>query len=270
MNRLFSFDLDGTLLNNEGSIFIENIEAIEKASKKGHKIAIATGRNYIYAQLAIKQYWGLFDYFVGCNGGIMHSIRERKVYLEEEKISFDFVPSIIDEIKEVGGTIQISTDKDVFVEMYIYEHNLKIISDNVKKNFFDSFKRVKDMDEEDKKSIIQISVHFEEHNLRKYWTKWNELYGLQYEFTITSKNNIDINLKNINKLMRIKEIAKIEDVLYENVFVFGDSQNDNQALEYYNNTYAMENSLPETKKSAKNIIGNNNSKDISKAILKNI
>ena len=101
----------------------------------------------------------------------MHSIRERKVYLEEEKISFDFVPSIIDEIKEVGGTIQISTDKDVFVEMYIYEHNLKIISDNVKKNFFDSFKRVKDMDEEDKKSIIQISVHFEEHNLRKYWTK---------------------------------------------------------------------------------------------------
>ena len=37
-----------------------------------------------------------------------------------------------------------------------------------------------------------------------------------------------------------------------------------------NNTYAMENSLPETKKSAKNIIGNNNSKDISKAILKNI
>ena len=56
MKKLFSFDLDGTLLNNEGSIFIENIEAIEKASKKGHKIAIATGRNYIYAQLAIKQY----------------------------------------------------------------------------------------------------------------------------------------------------------------------------------------------------------------------
>ncbi|MBR2055769.1 MAG: HAD hydrolase family protein, partial [Mycoplasmataceae bacterium] len=122
MKKLFSFDLDGTLLNNEGSIFIENIEAIEKASKKGHKIAIATGRNYIYAQLATKQYWGLFDYFVGCNGGIMHSIRERKIYLEEEKISFDFVPSIIEEIKEVGGTIQISTDKDVFVEMYIYEH----------------------------------------------------------------------------------------------------------------------------------------------------
>ena len=29
MKKLFSFDLDGTLLNNEGSIFIENIEAIE-------------------------------------------------------------------------------------------------------------------------------------------------------------------------------------------------------------------------------------------------
>ena len=34
MKKLFSFDLDGTLLNNEGSIFIENIEAIEKASGK--------------------------------------------------------------------------------------------------------------------------------------------------------------------------------------------------------------------------------------------
>ena len=35
---------------------MERLSSIEKASKKGHKIAIATGRNYIYAQLAIKQY----------------------------------------------------------------------------------------------------------------------------------------------------------------------------------------------------------------------
>ena len=68
----------------------------------------------------------------------------------------------------------------------------------------------------------------------------------------------------------IKEIVKLEEIKFDNVFVFGDSQNDIKGLEYYNNTYAMENALEETKKAAKNIIGSNDSNAIVKVVMKNI
>lgn len=266
---MFVFDLDGTLLNSKSEISEENLKALEKAKEKGHKLIIATGRNYIYTQLVVKNHWGLFDYYIGCNGAILNSIHERKFDIGEQKIDFDFVLKIIEKIKAIGGTIQVSTIWGVFTDFFIPD-GVNIISEQTKKTLFDPFPMVSEMSDEEKKSIIQISVHLEEHVVRKCWEEWEELYGNDYELTITSKRNIDINLKNISKLSRTKEIAKMENIDYENVFVFGDSQNDLKGLEYYNNTYAMENALEDVKKVAKNVIGNNDSKDIGKVVLKNI
>ncbi len=267
--KLFAFDLDGTLLNSDSQLSNENIKALKAAGDRGHILMMATGRNYIYSQLALKQHWGLFNYFVGCNGSIIHSIKERDLKSKNNKLSFDFVMEILDEIKSVGGTIQVSTEWEVFTD-YLLPESVKLLRDGIKERLFDPYPSVFEMSEENKKAIVQISVHFEEHNVRKMQQKWIEQYGDAYEFTITSKHNIDINLKDICKLNAIKEIVKLENIDYENVFVFGDTQNDIKGLEYYNNTYAMENGLPETKKAAKHVIGNNDSDAIAKVIFKNI
>lgn len=270
MNRkLFSFDLDGTLLNSEGKLLKQNKDALILAKDKGHILVAATGRNYIYSQIPLKESWDLFDYFVGCNGAIVHEIKERKIISDFSKIPFQFVLDILYEIKEVGGTIQVSTEWNVFTDIYIdnYESVIKSIT---KERLFDPFPSIFDMDEKEKDSIIQISIHLEEFNVRKYWNKWVSEFGDKYEFTITSKNNIDINVRNISKLNSIKEISLKENIPYSNVFVFGDSQNDMKALEYFNNSYAMKNALDEVKKIAKNIIGDNDSNDIAKIVLKNI
>ena len=87
--KLFSFDLDGTLLNSESKLSEENIAALEAARNKGHVLVAATGRNYIYSQLVLKEHWGLFDYYVGCNGAIVHHIHDRKLVSSENKISYD-------------------------------------------------------------------------------------------------------------------------------------------------------------------------------------
>lgn len=272
MNRkkMFAFDLDGTLLNSEMELSKENIEALKEARKKGHVLVMATGRNYIYSQMPMKEHWGLFDYYIGCNGAIIHSIHERDVITyKDNKIPFDFVMDIIHEVRKIGGTVQVSTEWNVFVGYYFTDVDTVIPTAN-KERFFDPYQSVFDMKEEDKASIIQISVHFKEHNVKKYWEKWNKEFGDVYELTITSKHNIDINLKDISKLSAMKEIVKIENILYDDVFVFGDSENDIKGLEYFNNTYAMENALPQAKQAAKHVIGSNNSKDIAKIVLKNI
>ncbi|MBD5423103.1 MAG: Cof-type HAD-IIB family hydrolase [Mycoplasma sp.] len=268
--KLFAFDLDGTLLNSKMELSNDNIEALIAAKNAGHVLVMATGRNYIYSQISLKEHWGLFDYYIGCNGAIIHSIHERDVITNKDnKIPFDFIMEIIHEVRKIGGTVQVSTEWDVFVGYYLNEENSVIPKSN-KERFFDPYSSVFDMEEKDKKSIVQISVHLEEHNIRKYWELWNKSFGDKYELTITSKHNIDINLIGISKLSAIKEIVKLENILYEDVFVFGDSQNDIKGLEYYNNTYAMENALWDAKQAAKHIIGDNNSKDISKIVMKNI
>lgn len=268
--KLFAFDLDGTLLNSKSELSKENYNALLKASKAGHILLMVTGRNYIYAQMAIKEYWGVFNYFVGCNGAIIHSIHNRDLIdIDDNKIPFDFVMEIIHETREIGGTLQISTEWEVFVKYYLSEDSTVIPPIN-KQRLFDPFQSIFDMDDKNKKSIVQISVHLEEHNVRKYKDLWVEKYGDQYEFTITSKHNIDINRKKISKLKAIKSIVKMENILYDDVFVFGDSQNDIKGLEYYNNTYAMDNAFEEVKNASKHVIGNNDSSDIAKIILKNI
>ncbi len=267
--KLFAFDLDGTLLNSEQKLSKENIAALELAQSKGHILVITTGRNYIYSQFCLKESWGFFNYFAGCNGAIIHSINNRNLINPyRNKIDFSFVEQIINEIKDSSSTIQVSTEWEVFTDEWIKE-GIQVISPKSKERFIDPFPSISAMTEDDKKSIVQISVHVEQFEIRKTRDAWEEKYP-DYEFTITSPNNIDINWKNINKLSAIKEICKLENIEYENVFVFGDSQNDIKGLNYYNNTYAMENALPEVKKIAKNIIGNNDSDAIAKVIIKNV
>lgn len=267
--KLFAFDLDGTLLNSNQELSKDNVNALEQARKKGHLLIMVTGRNYIFSQMALKQHWSLFNYFVGCNGAIIHSINERDIFSKDNRIRYEFVLEILDEIKEVGGTIHVSTEWNVFSDYYFNE-DIKVISKTMKERIFDPFPSVYNMTDEDKKSIIQISVHFEEHNVRKMQEKWESIYKDQYEFTITSKHNIDINLKNVTKLSAIKKIVSLNEIVFDNVFVFGDSQNDIKGLKYYNNTFAMKNALEETKIAAKNVIGDNNSTAIAEVILKNI
>lgn len=268
--KMFVFDLDGTLLNKKSEISSKNLEALKKAKQKGNILVAATGRNYLYAQLAIGEHWDLFNYYLGCNSGIIHNIPERIYSSNKNKIDFDFLQIIDEEVREERGTVQVSTMWNVFIGFYIEDKTSPIIKWHLKEKFFDPYPSIDEMQEKDKESIILISVHLDENKVRYYQQRWSEKYGDKFEFAITSRFNIDINPKGVNKLAGIKTIVEKENIEYDNVFVFGDTQNDIKGLEYYNNTYAMDNALPEVKNAAKYIIGDNDTNDIAKIVLKNI
>src|SRR3954467_13549313 len=50
MIRLLSLDIDGTLLDSEGHLPVENREAIRRAIEAGVEVALATGRRYEFAR----------------------------------------------------------------------------------------------------------------------------------------------------------------------------------------------------------------------------
>ena len=46
MYKLIAIDLDGTLLNDDKEISLENIKTIQELIEKGYEVVIATGRRY--------------------------------------------------------------------------------------------------------------------------------------------------------------------------------------------------------------------------------
>src|SRR5690625_3723599 len=52
--KLIASDLDGTLLNDEGRISAENVQAIQKAMDLGIKFVVATGRSYDAARMPLQ------------------------------------------------------------------------------------------------------------------------------------------------------------------------------------------------------------------------
>lgn len=267
MKKLFCLDLDGTLLNSNESVSQENIEALKKAKSKDNILVFATGRNFAYSKICLKNNLSLFDYCIGCNGAFIIDLRnENIIYKCNKRIKFKIIKSFIKEIKEIGGTIQISTSKDTFIDNFIQEGQ-KIISQKTLSLLFEPFEQVIQMERKDIKDIIHVSIHLEQKIIDQKLNEWKEKYGSKYDFLKTNKNNIDICLKDTNKLVTIVKIIKKEKIEENNVYYFGDSQNDILVLDHFENTFAMSNGLKEAKLSAKHVIGNNNSNDIAKTIL---
>lgn len=52
--KLIASDLDGTLLNDEGVVSVENVRAIKKAMDLGIKFVVATGRSYDAARIPLQ------------------------------------------------------------------------------------------------------------------------------------------------------------------------------------------------------------------------
>ena len=267
--KLFVFDLDGTLLNSESTVSQTNLKALITAKEKGHLLAIATGRNFPFAQMVMKDHWNIFDYYLGCNGAIMHNIKAKQFWHSSKTIDYSLIDYLIERLKTIGGGLQISTIWNVYAQLFLVYENQSFLNHS-KKSYFEDWDLPDQMSDEDKTKIIQVSIHVDPELITNIAKQIQDHFGSKYAVTITSNTNIDINLNKVNKLFGIKEIAKIEQISDLAVYVFGDTQNDIPGLEYYKNSYAMANSLDETKVAAKNTIGSNNTDAIAKVVMNNI
>ena len=72
--RILFTDLDGTLLDSYKNISDQNLQAIDKMIKAGHKFVISTGRPIQSAILIAKRYgWDGDGYYISSyNGGLIY------------------------------------------------------------------------------------------------------------------------------------------------------------------------------------------------------
>ena len=237
-------DLDGTLLN-DGELSTETIETL-KQFQENNRLVLATGRNLnsvkkIYQQLEMDKYQT--GALILINGLAFYDFKDQEfIYLNSFKekditkiikIAYRFFFRITIVTKEKRLTIPNLYDKIYQILRFLIKH--KPIEKTKKEKipaqaekielggtiFFDFFLR-----------RLKRSLH-------------------NYEVVQVSRFWIEILPKRTNKVNQVKYLIDKYQIALDDLYVFGDGENDFEMLKYANNSYAPEDALPEAKQVAK-------------------
>ena len=282
MIKLIASDMDGTLLNDDHMISEENLKAIRKAQEIGRHFTIVTGRDYG----AVKSYLEECNLKCECilsngaeyrdvNGNIIESVYMNK---ESVKIAFDI-------LSEAGLCIQLMTNNGSYITNK--ESDKKAIIDRFKlfnptmteeevKKFVAKFHKERGMKEIDniyeilESNVEVLKIVTFDNDEKLIAALKDKLRESTSDLAVASTFSNDIEISDIKAqkgLILAKTIKKMG-IDKSEVIVLGDSFNDYSMFTEFENSYAMENAIPEIKEIAKYITDTNNNDGVAKAIYK--
>lgn len=126
MIKCVATDMDGTLVNSEQKISVENSKAIKAAQREGVEVIVATGRSYEEAAFLLKEA-GIETFLICTNGAEVRNKKGEK--LEAFGMSLDKIKAVEEvfnkhelyfEVYTSDGTYSNDYDKALSVVMDIY------------------------------------------------------------------------------------------------------------------------------------------------------
>lgn len=258
MNKIFFFDLDGTLLNSEKIITPRTMEALKKFTDAGNHFCINTGRaidsaKAVYNGLSL-EFKGSF--LCGSNGTEIYSIDEDR-YVYKTGVPLEMVPRILDLAEEYG--------------IHCHTYNETHIVSRHDGECMDYYRRViktplivaKDVMPYLKQApskMIAIELHDHDKQERFREALYEETKG---KLTLLYSNPyyMEIFPSEAGKGSAVKRLADILGIPVENTYAAGDEQNDISMIEAAGCGIAMINGTDLVKKSADVITLEDNNHD---------
>ena len=282
MIKLIASDMDGTLLNDDHMISEENLKAIRKAQEMGRYFTIVTGRDYG----AVKSY--LDECNLKCECILSNGAEYRDVdgnIIESVYMNKTSVKIVFDILNEANLCIQLMNNKGSYItnkesdKKAIIERfklfNPKMTEEEVIE-FVESFHKQRGMKEidniykilEDDIEILKIvTFDNDEKLIARLKDKLRESTS-DLAVASTFSNDIEISDIEAQKGLILAKTIKKMGIDKSEVIVLGDSFNDYSMFTEFENSYAMENAIPEIKEIAKYITDTNNNDGVAKAIYK--
>ena len=284
MIKLIASDMDGTLLNDDHMISEENLKAIRKAQEMGRHFTIVTGRDYG----AVKSYLEECDLRCECilsNGAEYRDVDGNvieSVYMNKESVKIVF-----DILNEAGLCIQLMTNKGSYVTnkesdkkaiidrfklfnpKMTEEEVVEFVEKSHKQRGMKLIDNIYEVLENDVEILKIVTFDNDEKLIARLKEKLRESTS---DLAVASTFNNDIEISDIKAqkgLILAKAIKKMG-IDKSEVIVLGDSFNDYSMFTEFENSYAMENAIPEIKEIAKYITDSNNNDGVAKAIYKSL
>lgn len=261
------FDMDGTLLNSEHIVQPEMINVISTLQKNNVGISIATGRSINMTIKYINQL-KIQEPIILSNGNFIYFPLEKKLQVINNPLSYTVKNYFIEFLKRYGGTITFTDSTKDYVystddnSNYIADYSINVIdlskwSINKLENFLLNINCYH-------LSAVYIGKTLEQFEFKDLIEHFNILQDLNYcRINDSSSMFIDADSFNAHKYFGIEHVIKKLNLDSNNIYAFGDSNNDLTMIQNIKNSVAMGNAYPNVKKYAKFIIGDNNTNAIA-------
>lgn len=269
-SKILIFDLDGTLLNSNHKVNLENIKALKLASEKGNKIIIATGRCYDQIIETVNSLGNVVDYAIINNGALIYDNKKNFLIQNASPLSEDLRSFFIKTAFDNKISFLAYSELDLYA--FFYSQDLDKFSIYINENTID-LSNLSKLDLEKYLNNSEINIYnfsaYQKDMSEKDWIEMFNSFKKENKCNITSalKGYIDIYSPTSKYFgyLKLKEIINSDD---NDVYFFGDSNNDYDLLSYLKNSVAMGNANENVKSVASQVIGNNDSDAISEFLKK--
>ena len=259
-------DLDGTLLNQNGTLDQYTIDVVKKITDKGHIFCLATGRpwrgaEHIYKQLGLKTVivnlngsyiWHPYDeYFLPINIVFQKSLV--KSLLLEKKI-MSRIDNII--VENRSGTY-ILNKPAIDHEVKEFNEWFHVVMNDDQNIFFGKQQLLK-MRYDPNAMLLQIRDQKCIDEVTYYIKETFNTFVVRNWSLPNSGNIIEINSRYANKGNAVDFLSSYYGIQADSTIAFGDGQNDMQMLEKVRFGYAMKNARTSAKLVARYITKHTN------------
>ncbi|MDR1606611.1 MAG: Cof-type HAD-IIB family hydrolase [Streptococcaceae bacterium] len=281
MIQMIVSDMDGTLLNDEMEMSLENISAIKKAQAAGLTVVVATGRS-IEEAAPILHGADIHCWFVTSNGAqifdqkgnnlltvgieadklaaVMAILRDHRIYFELFTDQGGFTENIETRLASVAQWLKSTAPNLSEAEAFeIAESHMATLPINA----IDNFDRVL---ENPNLTVIKIFAmsQIDDPALLLAKTELAQLSGLFV--TSSGANNIEVNHLAAQKGQSLQKVAEMHGIALENVAALGDNFNDMSMIKAAGLGIAMENAEAEVKEIAQHVTRTNTENGVAYAV----
>lgn len=268
--KLICIDMDGTLLEDQQNISIENKNAIKEAVAKGVHVAITTGRVYDCAKL-YSDLIGLKTPIISSNGAFIGGSNGEEIYSNplgiEDVRDFLTVTSNYKLFAYLNANFGIISTKEL-PEDHVYKVLNKTLKDEEKIKL-DVVSSIEEAYKLYPNEILK-GVCISKDNVEGLNEAKEELKKLCPNLEIVSSwnDNFEIMKKGSSKGEAVKQLAKYFNLDKKEVMCIGDSENDLSMIEFAGVGVAMGNAIAKVKEAADYVTDDNTKSGVAKAIRK--
>lgn len=110
--KVFTFDMDGTILNSKGQILPATVKALEAAKEKGHINVLCSGRPF-FDMIDVAKEAKVFSYLICNNGSYFYDLSTQKFFIKKQ-VPKDVVKSILKIGFDFSTLFALHTDNGVY------------------------------------------------------------------------------------------------------------------------------------------------------------
>ncbi|MCX4365581.1 MAG: HAD family hydrolase [Bacilli bacterium] len=252
--KMLVFDLDGTLLLQDGMISLKTREYLMNKKKENYKIVIATGRVKNSA-LRVTRGGDMVDIFINDTGALIYDNNLKKE-LFVKHLSLSFAEYILDLYDKTHiHFIDICDHNYIYKLTETPEDNPVIIN---ARNKYEILNKVGD--------IIHVGIDLYDNDMaiemyNDLKEKFPELSIILMQDSFASRKWIEIMPAGCTKIEAINKVSAYYNINNDDIICFGDGLNDIEMLEKCGVGVAMNNALDEVKEAANLVTKKNNTED---------